>query len=199
MEKIGLIVADVSGKGIPGSMIMAVTQAVIHLVSLNHTDDAAKTLAAANRNLAPQIKRGMFVTAIYAILDTNTGRISYASAGHNPVMVIYRAATGKYELSNAKGIAIGFDKGPLFDKNIKQVETVLNPGDQIVMYTDGYPEAMNEKNEEYGDDEFYDLVARAGKSSAQGMIQYAVEQIAQHRGNAEQSDDLTMVALKRTV
>ena len=110
-------------------------------------------------------------------------------------MLIYRAATRSYQLAAPKGIAIGFNEGPIFDKNIQQMQTTLNPGDSILLYTDGFPEAMNEENEEFGDDEFYDLVGKAGHLGAKGLVTSIVEQIAQHRGEAAQSDDLTALAL----
>ncbi len=192
----GLIIADVSGKGIPGSMVMAVTRTIIRLISFKHQSNTAETLKETNRLIAKQIKRGMFVTSFYAVLDTNTGSLTYSSAGHNP-MVIYRAATKTRELANGKGIALGFNEGPIFDRTIEQNQTVLNPGDAIVLYTDGFPEAMNSENEEFGDDRFYDLVAANGADGVEALIKGLVGEIAKHRGQAEQSDDLTLIAVRR--
>jgi serine phosphatase RsbU (regulator of sigma subunit) len=191
----GFIIADVSGKGIPGSMVMAVTRTIVRLVANKHLNRAAETLKETNRLISKQIKRGMFVTALYAILDENTGTLTYASAGHNP-MVIYRAATGSYELANAKGIALGFNEGPLFDKTIQEQTTVLGPGDTMLIYTDGFPEAMNGANEEFGDEAFYQTIAQHGSLDARGQIAKLVEAIAGHRGDAEQSDDLTIIAVR---
>ena len=115
----GFIIADVSGKGIPGSMVMAITRTIIRLVANKHQNKAAETLKETNRLIAKQIKRGMFVTAFYAVLNARTGQLSFSSAGHNP-MLIYRAATKSYELAAPKGIAIGFNDGPIFDKNIQE-------------------------------------------------------------------------------
>lgn len=192
----GFIVADVSGKGIPGSMVMAVTRTIIRLVATRHRSNAAETLKETNRLIAKQIKRGMFVTAFYAVIDQRTGQMTYASAGHNP-MVVYRQASNSIELAAAKGIAIGFNEGPLFDKNIEQKTAVLGPGDQFVIYTDGFPEAMNEKEEEFGDDEFYQLIQQHGAAGAKGLVQQVVGAIAGHRGRAAQSDDLTIIAVRR--
>ena len=192
----GFIIADVSGKGIPGSMVMAQTRTVFRLVANQFPDKASETLKKTNRLIARQIKRGMFVTAFYAILNEHTNEITYSSAGHNP-LVIYRAATQSYELATPKGIAIGFNEGPLFDKNIQEESTVLQPGDAFLLYTDGFPEAMNESDEEFGDDEFYDVVASAGAQPVAQMKDHIVEAIAEHRGRAAQSDDLTLIAVKR--
>jgi sigma-B regulation protein RsbU (phosphoserine phosphatase) len=137
----------------------------------------------------------MFVTAFYAILDENTGSLTYASAGHNP-MVIYRAGTGSYELATGKGIALGFNEGPLFDKTIQEQKTVLGSGDIMLIYTDGFPEAMNAANEEFGDERFYQIIAQNGNLDARGVLAQLVQAVAAHRGNAEQSDDLTIIAVR---
>lgn len=192
----GFCVADVSGKGIPGSMVMAVTRTIVRLVALKHQTRAAETLKETNRLIARQIKRGMFVTCFYAVYDERTGQLTYASAGHNP-MAIYRAGTRAYELATGKGIALGFNEGPIFDRTIEVHQTVLQPGDGFVLYTDGFPEAMNAKNEEFGDERFYALVAKHGTLDAQQFISALVGEVAKHRGEAEQSDDLTIMWVRR--
>jgi sigma-B regulation protein RsbU (phosphoserine phosphatase) len=193
----GFIVADVSGKGIPGSMVMAVTRTIVRLVANKHLAHAAETLKETNRLIAKQIKRGMFVTAFYAILDESTGVVTYASAGHNP-MIVYRAATKSYELATAKGIAIGFNEGPIFDKTVQEARVTLGIGDALLLYTDGFPEAMNDKNEEFGDERFYACVAQHGHQESRILIQALAGEIARHRGAAEQSDDLTIITVRRT-
>ncbi|MBA3684122.1 MAG: SpoIIE family protein phosphatase [Planctomycetes bacterium] len=193
----GFIVADVSGKGIPGSMVMAVTRTIVRLVANKHGPRAAETLKETNRLIAKQIKRGMFVTAFYAILEEATGIITYASAGHNP-MIVYRAASKTCELASTKGIAIGFNEGPIFDKTIHDARISLNQGDAILLYTDGFPEAMNEKNEEFGDDRFVRTAAHFGAQESRALISGLVGEIAKHRGSAEQSDDLTIITLRKT-
>jgi serine phosphatase RsbU (regulator of sigma subunit) len=192
----GFIIADVSGKGIPGSMVMAVTRTVIRLVAPQRGLQAEETLKDTNRLIAKQIKRGMFVTAFYAVLDENTGVLTYSSAGHNP-MVIYRAKTRTAELATTKGIALGFNEGPIFDRTIQVAQTQLNHGDALVLYTDGFPEAMNADSEEFGDDNFYRLIASNGHLDPSALVEAAVAGVAAHRGNAEQSDDLTILTVRR--
>jgi serine phosphatase RsbU (regulator of sigma subunit) len=192
----GFIIADVSGKGIPGSMVMAVTRTVVRLVALRHGANAADTLKDTNRLIAKQIKRGMFVTSFYAVLDERSGQVTFSSAGHNP-MLIYRAATRNCELNTTKGIALGFNEGPLFDKTVEQATLQLGRGDAMILYTDGFPEAMNAKNEEFGEDNFVALAAANGHLESPGLIKSVVNGIAKHRGDAEQSDDLTMLTVRR--
>ena len=142
-------------------------------------------------------RRGMFVTAAYMVLNVKTRKLKVASAGHNP-MVLYRSATGEYELLKPKGIALGFDKGTIFDNNIQEVEVQLEPGDRIVTYTDGVNEAMNNESEEFGDDRFYNLVKTHARKSSKDFVEAIVAEISAHRGDAEQSDDITIATLAVT-
>ena len=175
---------------------MAVTRTIVRLMAVKHGNHANETLKETNRLISRQIKRGMFVTSFYAVLDSHTGHLTYACAGHNP-MVIYRGASRSYELAAGKGIALGFNEGPIFDKTIELHQTMLGRGDGIVLYTDGFPEAMNSKNEEFGDERFYALVPKYGQGDVQTLINGLVGEIAKHRGEAEQSDDLTLLAVRR--
>lgn len=193
----GFIVADVSGKGIPGSMVMAITRTIVRLIAPKFPTRTADTLRETNRLIAKQIKRGMFVTAVYAILDQASGTLTYSSAGHNPI-IVYRAATKSYELATTKGIALGFNEGPIFDKTIQEGTLQLGAGDAVMLYTDGFPEAMNANNEEFGDERFYKTVAANGHLDSRVLLQGLVGAIATHRGQAEQSDDLTIITVKRT-
>ena len=137
------------------------------------------------------------MTAFYGVvLNARTGMLTCASAGHNP-MVIYRAVSQSYELLAPKGIAIGFNEGPLFDKNIQQFEVQIHPGDNFVIYTDGFPEAMNEQDEEWGDEEFYEAIAKYGKHGSDKLVKALVHHVLKHRGKAPQSDDLTIIAVQR--
>ncbi|MBN8524292.1 MAG: SpoIIE family protein phosphatase, partial [Planctomycetes bacterium] len=192
----GFVIADVSGKGIPGSMVMAVTRTVVRLVAPQRAVHADETLKDTNRLIAKQIKRGMFVTSFYCVLDEASGVLTYASAGHNP-MVIYRAKTRTAELATTKGIALGFNEGPIFDRTIQVAQTRLEHGDALVLYTDGFPEAMNGSNEEFGEENFYKLIAANGHLDPAALVEAVVAGIAAHRGDAEQSDDLTILTVRR--
>ncbi len=192
-QHLGIIVADVSGKGIPGSMVMTMFRSLVRLASVRNTSPS-DTFKKVNRILAKDIRRGMFVTAVYMILDVQNKTLKVASAGHNP-SVLYRAKTNTVELINPQGIALGFDKGPIFDNHIREQEIVLEEGDRITAYTDGVTEAMSEKGDEYGDEPFYDLVRETAKKSSKDFVASVVESLEGHRGRAEQSDDITVTTL----
>ena len=192
----GIIVADVSGKGIPGSLVMTMARAFIRMEAERTKNlSPADTLMKANRMLAQDIKKGMFVTALYCILDKRTNEMRVASAGHNP-MVVWRAATNQIQLVNPNGIAMGFDKGPVFERTVKDEKIVLGRGDRIVLYTDGTVEAMDEKNREFGDDKFQGLVKQLATRDSNQMLNLLVKSLDEHKGNAPQSDDITIVTLR---
>jgi serine phosphatase RsbU (regulator of sigma subunit) len=190
---LGIIVADVAGKGVPGAMVMTMARSLVRLASVRNVSPA-DTFKKVNRILAKDIRRGMFVTAAYMVLNVKTRKLRVASAGHNPV-VLYRAATNSTELVKPAGIALGFDKGTIFDNAIKEAEVQLEVGDRIVSYTDGVNEAMNNDSEEFGDDRFYELVKTHAKKSSKEFVDAIVGALDEHRGKAEQSDDITITTL----
>jgi sigma-B regulation protein RsbU (phosphoserine phosphatase) len=192
----GIIVADVSGKGIPGSLVMTMARAFIRMEAERARNTSpGDTLGKANRMLAQDIKKGMFVTALYCILDKRTNVMKVASAGHNP-MVVWRAATNQIQLVNPNGIALGFDKGPVFERTVKEEMITLGRGDRIVLYTDGTVEAMDEDNQEFGDDKFFGLVKQLATRDSNQMLNLLVKSLDEHKGNAPQSDDITIVTLR---
>lgn len=196
---VGFIVADVSGKGIPGSMVMAVMRTIVRLIAAQNSAGAAETLKRTNRLIGRQIKRGMFITAFYAVLNTKTNTLTFASAGHPP-MCIYRAGRRIVELAGPKGIAIGFDPaGPTFDKQMEEYEITLGAGDSFALYTDGFTEAMSPTKEEYGEQRFYQTFADAGTKPAKDIVLSILESVNGHRNGAEQSDDLTLLVVRRGV
>jgi serine phosphatase RsbU (regulator of sigma subunit) len=192
----GIIVADVSGKGIPGSLVMTMARAFIRMEAERaHNTSPGDTLGKANRMLAQDIKKGMFVTALYCILDKRTNVMKVASAGHNP-MVVWRAATNQVQLVNPNGIALGFDKGPVFERTVKEEMITLGRGDRIVLYTDGTVEAMNAANQEFGDDKFFQLVKQLATRDSNQMLNLLVKSLDEHKGSAPQSDDITIVTMR---
>jgi len=195
-ENEGFIVADVSGKGVPGSLVMTMARAFIRMeAERSRNTSPADTLMKANRMLAQDIKKGMFVTALYCILNKRTNELRVASAGHNP-LVVWRAATNQVQLVNPNGIALGFDKGPVFERTVKDEKIVLGHGDRIVAFTDGTVEAMNAQNQEFGDERFYTLIRDLAPRDSNQMLNLLVKELDEHKGNAPQSDDITIVTLR---
>ncbi len=193
-ENLGVICADVSGKGIPGSMVMGSTRTVLRMLAAGNLS-ASDTLSQTNSIVARDIKRGMFVTAIYGVLNVRQKTLTVASAGHNP-MVLFRARTGKCELVNPAGIALGFDKGPIFNRTVKEQTLQLYKGDRVVLYTDGVVEAMDEQHEEFGDERFYKWVQVNARVKSRDFVRALLRELDGHRGNADQHDDITIVTVR---
>ena len=189
----GLIVADVSGKGVPGSMVMATTRTILRFVAQNNLS-TVDTMIKTNSMVAADIKRGMFVTVFYIVLDVENKSIECSSAGHNP-MVIHRC-NGEIELVNPGGIAMGFDKGPVFSKTIKCDEVNLNKGDRVILYTDGIVEAMNHNNEEYSDQKFYDFIKENSDLNSHNFVRKLLEDVEEHQGSNVQHDDITLLTFR---
>jgi sigma-B regulation protein RsbU (phosphoserine phosphatase) len=196
-SKLGVIVADVSGKGIQGAMIMTIMRTVMNIAAVGNLS-CKNCLGRTNRFLSDRIKRGMFVTAFYVILDCRKHKLLFSSAGHNP-MLIYRAATKTIEQYNPTGIALGFDKGPLFERTLKEAEEVLKPGDRFVLYTDGVVESMNEAHEEFTDARFEEFVIANSEEDSKTFIHKLVAELKKHQGKAPQHDDITIVTFRRKI
>lgn len=191
---IGIVVADVSGKGVPGSMVMTMVRSLIRMEATRNISPA-NTLANVNRILAADIRRGMFVTVLYFILNTENKPILVSSAGHNP-LIIWRKNLRNCELINPNGIALGFDRGPIFEKTIKEVSIQLNQGDRIVAYTDGIVETMNHQQEEFGNERFHKLINQLAETDSKLFINQVIKEIDTYQGSAPQHDDITLISVR---
>ncbi|MHC5038441.1 MAG: SpoIIE family protein phosphatase [Planctomycetota bacterium] len=189
-KHMGITVADVSGKGIPGSMVMTMARSMLRMEASRNLS-TAETLKKVNKVIARDIRRGMFVTALYLILDLKDRKILVSSAGHNP-LVVFRSGSKKLDMVNPNGIALGFDKGPIFDRTIREEEIDLQTGDRVVLYTDGVVEAMNEKHDEYGDKRFFGVCQKVGDRNSNQFINILVNDLHRHQGKADQHDDITI-------
>jgi sigma-B regulation protein RsbU (phosphoserine phosphatase) len=188
---LGMLVADVSGKGIPGSMVMTETRVLIRNEA-RHTLSPSEVLKRVNSFLNQDIKRGMFVTAFYAVLDIPSGTLTVSSAGHNP-LILYRNATKSLHALNTGGLALGIDKGPLFERTIREQKLHLYKGDRFVLYTDGVIEAMNQQKQALGSQRFYLRIKQFAEKGSNEFISLIIKDVETHQGDAPQHDDITLV------
>ena len=193
-DHLGIVVADVSGKGVPGSMVMTMTRSLIRFASLRNPSPA-DTLRRVNRALSRDIRRGMFVTAVYMILHPKDRTLRVSNAGHNPILR-YDARTGEVEEINPRGIAVGFDKGPLFESNLDEITVTLAPGDRILAFTDGVVEAHDPRGEEFGEERVRELLRTAGDLDSKGLVQKLLAEVESHQAGTEQSDDITITTFR---
>jgi len=195
-ETVGIVVAGVSGKGVPGSLIMTMIRTAIRLESRGN-NDPADVLARVNRFVTEDMRRGMFVTMFYVILDSRNRVIRYASAGHNP-MILFRSSTKQTYYLNPSGFPVGIQlpEDDLFDKKIKTDSIRLHEDDILVLYTDGITEAMNHNRELYREERFLDSIRNNGHLDVAEFVKSIKNDLKKFTGGAPQNDDITFVSIK---
>lgn len=187
--QVGLVMADVSGKGVPAAFFMAVARTNLRDLAPRHIDPGA-CLEAANELLCAQNPLDLFVTVFYCMLDPKTGVLRYANGGHNPPYV--RRAAGAVEaLSQPGGLVLGAMPGVKFPTHTVQ----LLHGDRLVLYTDGVTEAFNVADEAYGATRLLDEVRVHGGGTSAALIERICQSVTNFAGAAPQSDDITLTVL----
>ena len=183
-------VGDVSGKGVPAALFMAVTKTLIKSRAANDLSPAS-ILSHVNSETAVGNDSAMFVTIFLAILNLHTGELSYSNAGHNPPY-IQRGDGSLDRLDKRHGPVIGAMEGIAYGED----ETTLNKGEMIYLYTDGITEAMDIDRNLYGEDRLRDLLADADYSDAKAAVTDSVDDVWKHQGDASQADDITVMAVR---
>jgi phosphoserine phosphatase RsbU/P len=187
--QIGLVMADVSGKGVPAAFFMAVARTSLRDISADHAAPGA-CLVHANALLCSQNPLDLFVTVFYCILDPVSGVLRYANGGHNPPYL--RRADGSVEtLDGAGGLVLGAMPGVEFPDHVVQ----LRPGDRLVLYTDGVTEAFNPTDEAYGAQRLVAEIQAYGVGPAAALVERLCESVTAFAGAAPQSDDITLTVL----
>jgi sigma-B regulation protein RsbU (phosphoserine phosphatase) len=193
--QLGFVIADVSDKGMPAAVFMALTRSTIR-ATVNHLPTPADGIAEANRLICVDTADGMFVTLFYAMLDPASGKLTYVNAGHNPPLLCRAGDDGEavpLEELRPTGMALGIvDEFPF-----EQQTVVLQPGDSILLYTDGVPDASNQGNEQFGMDRLRRVVVEHRSAPVSGMVAALERSIADLTGGATQFDDIAILAVKR--
>lgn len=189
-EQLGLVIADVAGKGVPAALFMALSRSLIRTVAMSGRQPA-DVLARSNRLIYNDTRSKLFLTAFYAKLNLRTGQMAYANAGHNWPLWIH-AQTGQVTLLKAKGIVLGAFE----EVDMEQKEMQLAPGDLIIFYTDGITEAMNAEHQLFGMDRLETLVMSNPQARSQQVIDTVVEAVEEFTGGTPQSDDFTLLVIK---
>jgi serine phosphatase RsbU (regulator of sigma subunit)/CHASE2 domain-containing sensor protein len=189
--RLAVVIADVSGKGIPAALFMMMARTVIRSRAMSGFS-AGKILRAANDLLSRDNNAGMFVTVFMAIYDRASGTLEYANAGHNSPIII-RGGEPSW-LPAAENFVLGGYEG----LDYEQESVDFLPGDCLALYTDGVTEAMNETNELFGDDRLMETIRHAADSPAKEMVGRIDSEVARYAGTAGQSDDVTVMALRLT-
>lgn len=190
-DHIGFVMADVSGKGIPAAIFMAVSRTFVRAIGIKG-DSPAECMKYVNDLLYRESVDSMFVTVFYGIYELSTGRVQYSNAGHNPPYLL--KADGRLEEITAKpNLMLGALDNTEFDDHEFQME----PGDTLFLYTDGVTEAFNATNEAYEDKRLQDLLPTLVGKTSREIIDGVLSDVQAFVGDAPQSDDITMMAIKR--
>ena len=196
---VGVVVADVSGKGVPGSLVMTMIRTALRMEARGNRS-ASDVMARMNTFVTEDMKKGMFVTMFYVVLDSVNRVVSYASAGHNP-MILYRGESDATYFLKPKGIPVGIDApdADLFRRTISVERLTLRQEDMLVIYTDGITEAMNPAREQFGEGRLLAAIKKYGHLTAQEFSQELDREIHEFTAGALQNDDITLVAIKEKV
>ena len=190
-DRIGFVIADVSGKGVPAAIFMAVSRTLIRATGIRGTNPA-ECITYSNNLLAQESVDCMFVTVFYGIYNIKTGEIVYCNAGHNPPYILKQNGTVE-ALPMAKNPMVG----AIADMTFQEERFQLEKGESLVMFTDGVTEAMNIQNEEFGEDRLMDTLEEVTMHASQEIIDAVKADVKAFTGEAEQSDDITLLVLKR--
>jgi serine phosphatase RsbU (regulator of sigma subunit)/putative methionine-R-sulfoxide reductase with GAF domain len=191
-QRLGLVIADVSDKGVAAALYMALSRAVMHAAALSYPHSTAEALRHVNQVLMEDTRSGMFVSMFYAIVDLSTGRLSYARAGHNPPLLL-RAHEKSVSMLAPAGMVLGVAD----DAGLIEETTTLAPGDVLLLYTDGVTEAINEHEEEFGLERLERITNSALGQSAGAQVSLVDAAVRVFTGERPQFDDFTLVVLKR--
>jgi serine phosphatase RsbU (regulator of sigma subunit)/anti-sigma regulatory factor (Ser/Thr protein kinase)/transposase-like protein len=196
---IGVVVADVSGKGVPGSLVMTMIRTALRMEARGNRS-ASDVMARMNTFVTEDMKKGMFVTMFYVVLDSVNRIVTYASAGHNP-MILYRGESDATYFLKPKGIPVGIDApdADLFRRTISVERLTLRQDDMLVIYTDGITEAMNPGRDQFGEPRLLAAIKKYGHLTAQEFTEALDREIHEFTSGAAQNDDITLVAIKEKV
>jgi len=186
--RIGLFIADVADKGMPAALFMSLTRTLVHAAVID-TESTAVALRRVNDLLIPDTQQGMFVTAVYAVLYPDTGKLVYANAGHNPPLWVMR--DDGVERLTRTGMALGVIEG----EKIEERSLTLAKGDCLLLYTDGLNESFSPDGDIFGEERIIAALQREKSKSAERILQGIEADLDEFVGDEAQSDDLTMLLL----
>jgi serine phosphatase RsbU (regulator of sigma subunit) len=192
--RMGVLVADVSGKGTSAALYMAELKGLVLSLARIH-ESPARLLIEANRILAQSMDSRTFVTMTYAVVDAAEGRMRFARAGHNPLIHL-EARTGKTRVLTPPGLGLGLDPGEAFESLLREEEIPLVRDDIFLFFTDGLSEAMNERSELFGEVRLREILEDSDGLSSEELRAKILEEVERFVGDAAPHDDLTMVVLK---
>jgi sigma-B regulation protein RsbU (phosphoserine phosphatase) len=189
-DRLGVVIGDVSGKGMPAALLMALVSSLLRVEALR-SDTPEQVLRVVNRHLLSRDARGMFVTVLYGVLCSTTREFSFVRAGHEQPMLL-DAGGALLTPEMGRGHPLGLFPNPMLDAQKIHVP----PGGTLLLYTDGVPEAMDARDDLFGPERLVAAVRGAREASAQQLCDQLVQAVADYRSSAAQTDDITLLAMR---
>jgi sigma-B regulation protein RsbU (phosphoserine phosphatase) len=195
-ERLAVAIADVSGKGVPASLIMAICRSVLRSQAAQNPSPS-DVLRKVNRQLYPDIKEDMFISMAYLILDHARNTVTLSRAGHDAPL-LYKRATQTVTPLKAPGMVLGIDSGSVFDRITSDFNVPLERDDCLILYTDGVTEALDSEGEEFGIERTIQSVRASAIQGAPAIVSRVIEDVRNFAGSQPQNDDITLIAIRKT-
>jgi sigma-B regulation protein RsbU (phosphoserine phosphatase) len=196
-DRVGIAIADVSGKGIPASLLMAICQSNLRHFAKN-VDSPARVLRELNEVMVGEMRPEMFVTIIYAVIDMKAEQLVFARGGHELPIIIRSGEDGQVtsEFIESEGMALGMVPGEIFDQAVTDRTVPFRKGDLLALYTDGVTEAVNSGGIEFGNSRLAEVVRTLRSREPEDLVNGILDRISLFAGEAGQNDDFTVVIAK---
>ncbi len=192
--RLGVAVGDVSGKGMPAAIYMTLTKGVIQSQA-EETLSPGSVLTKINSLIYQSIERKAFVSMFYAVLNPKNKTLICSRAGHNPAILVKRKENS-CTVIQPPGIALGLESGDIFSRVMTEETIQLESGDLFVLHTDGFTEAMDKNNSEYGEARLTDVILKNRNASPRKLIDAVSQNVHAFTANHPQHDDMTMVVIR---
>lgn len=194
-DRLGIVIADVSGKGVPASLIMAMCRSVLRSQAAGATSPSA-VLSQVNRQLYPDMKEDMFISIAYLILNHRETSLTLCRAGHDAPL-LFSNSDGSITRLNPRGMAIGIDSGDVFDRVCTDFTVNLEPDDCLVLYTDGVTEAVDRNGMEFGIGRLKQSILAGSREGAKAIVTQVIDDLREFTGDQDQYDDITLIAIRK--
>jgi serine phosphatase RsbU (regulator of sigma subunit) len=191
-KRLLIIVADVSGKGIPAAIYMSKVQAMIQFAS-QFFKSPRDILIEANKQIFNQIEKKSFITMVVALFDMEKKKVTIARAGHNPVIYLNK---DKVEILQSKGLGLGLCEEKIFDPYLEEIDVALSPDNILLLYSDGLTESMNKSKDEFGIGNVMNILIENKNKTTKQIEKVLLNSVLKFKGPAEQNDDITFVIAK---
>src|SRR4051812_38429694 len=195
-DRLGVAIADVSGKGVPASIIMAICRSVLRSQATGNVSPA-DVLQKVNRQLYPDIKEDMFISMAYVVLDHVRNKVLLSRAGHD-APIFYDHAARTVTAVKPPGMVVGIDSGSVFDRITGDFELSLKRDDCLLLYTDGVTEALDANGDEFGVERMLECIRTSAPEGAPAIVTRVIDDLRSFVGSQPQNDDITLIAIRKT-